>query len=153
MLRLQPDEQQQLQQLREAAERLGEAPPPDYDLLRFLRGRGGDVVSATQQLSATAAWRRSSGFAGPAAGWGGFTAVPPRLPSVPFEELLLQRWPQTYLGRCAAGRPVVLECAPAPPPRHSLRRRRRAQRSRLPLPPFPDGWSTSTPPSSRREAA
>ena len=69
MLRLQPDEQQQLQQLREAAERLGEAPPPDYDLLRFLRGRGGDVVSATQQLSATTAWRRSSGFAGPAAGW------------------------------------------------------------------------------------
>jgi len=100
---------EELNRLRAALLSLGcRAEPPEADALRHLRGRGGDVAAAAAALQATAAWRASVGFAPRGGGaWGGVERL--RDCPLPLEPLLLQRWPQSYLGRDALGRPVVLE--------------------------------------------
>ena len=72
--------------------------------LQYIIARNGDIPAAVTRHAETVAWARTSGF--------GQCAEQPRKLSgvpVPCESLLLQRWPQHYLGRDTDNRPVVYE--------------------------------------------
>ncbi len=71
---------------------------------QYVAARNGDVGAAASAFCASAAWRRATGFAAAEADARALLSI-----HIPFEALLLQRWPQHYLGRDTTGRPVVYE--------------------------------------------
>jgi hypothetical protein len=66
--------------------------------------RNGDVVAACKSHAETLAWAATSGFSASLSDSTKLGTIP-----VQCEGLLLQRWPQHYLGRDADNRPVVFE--------------------------------------------
>lgn len=71
---------------------------------QYVMARNGDVVAACKSYEATLAWATTSGFSACLSDSTKLSTIP-----VQCEGLLLQRWPQHYLGRDADNRPVVFE--------------------------------------------
>jgi len=65
---------------------------------QFIAAADGDAARAAALYAASAAWRARAGLDRPLAA-----------AAVPFEPLLLETWPQLYLGRDAQARPLVFE--------------------------------------------